>query len=76
MSDWSPPSIPREWLAVVTVLYLLVLGYSLVVAQEVLVLGLFPGMALVSLYLLWRFLVAIEAIADALQRIARQREEE
>jgi hypothetical protein len=76
MSGWSPPSIPREWLAVVAVAYLLLLGYSLIVVQEVLVLGLFPGMALVSLYLLWRFLVAIEAIADALQRIARQREDE
>ena len=76
MSDWSPPSIPREWLAGIAVLYAVLLAYSLVVVQEVLLFGLFPGMALASLYLLWRFLVAVEAIADALQRIAHEREKE
>ncbi len=76
MSGWSPPEISREWLVGVGVVYIALLGYSLVVVQQVLLLGLFPGLLLVSLYLLWRFLVAVEAIADALQRIAHQREQE
>ncbi|MFC7134872.1 MULTISPECIES: hypothetical protein [Salinibaculum] len=76
MSGWSPPSIPRQWLVIIGVLYVPLLAYSLVVVQEVVVVGLFPAFILVSLYLLWRFLSAVEAIADALQRIARQREQE
>lgn len=75
MSHWSPPSVPRPWLAAAGVLYALVLAYSLLVAQQLL-LGLLFGVVPVSVYLLWRFLVTVEAIADALQRIARQLERE
>jgi hypothetical protein len=34
-----------------------------------------PGLLAAALYLAWRFLVAVEAIADALQRIADRREQ-
>lgn len=73
MSDWSPPSVPRAWLGVALVLYVLFTAYSVVIAGRVL-LTVFPGLALLSLYLLWRFIVAVEAIADAQQRLADSRE--
>lgn len=75
MSHWSPPSLPRPWLAATGVLYALVLAYSLLVIQQLLV-GVLFGLVPVSLYLLWRFLAAVEAIADALQRIAAAFEHE
>ncbi|WP_253738243.1 hypothetical protein [Halohasta salina] len=73
MSDWSPPAVRRSWLAVFVVGYLLVLAYSVVIASQIL-LGIWIGVLCGALYLGWRFLAAVEAIADALQRIARQRE--
>jgi hypothetical protein len=57
----------------VGVLLLVVLLYALLVAQTVL-LGLFPMVAVGAAYLAWRLLLAIEAIADALQRLAAARE--
>ena len=75
MSNWSPPAVRQLWLAVFVVGYLLVLAYSVVIAQRIL-LGIWIGVLCGALYLGWRFLAAIEAIADALQRIARQRETE
>jgi len=75
MSDWSPPSIPRTWLLVSSVLFVLLFAYSVVIlAQPLIVLVL--GASIVWFYLLWRFIVAIEAIADAQQRIATQREQD
>ena len=53
----------------------MILAFSVFI-EGALLLGLLPVFALVSVYLLWRFLRAVEAIADALQRIARERERE
>ena len=75
MSDWSPPAVRQLWLAVFVVGYLLVFAYSVVIAGQIL-LGLLIGVAFGLVYLGWRFLAAIEAIADALQRIARHQETE
>ena len=74
MSSWSPPSIPRTWIVGVGLLYVLIVGYSVVVAQEILF-GVWIGLLFGSLFLLWRFVAAVEGIADALQRISRQRED-
>jgi hypothetical protein len=73
MANWSPPSVPRKWLVVATVLYVLLLAYSVLVLGRIL-LGVLPGLAFVSLSVLWRVLAAVEAIADAQQRLADQRE--
>jgi CHASE2 domain-containing sensor protein len=75
VTGWTPPSIPRHWLAATVILYVLFLGYSIFIAGQLL-LGVVPAVAIVSVYLPWRFLVAVEAIADAQQRIASQREED
>jgi len=76
MSEWSPPSIPRQWVVGIGIVYTLSVVYSLVVMQPILLGVVLPAVVLVSSYILWRFLVAIEAIADALQRIARQQAED
>ena len=76
MSDWSPPSVPRHWLIGIGVLYVLLAVYSVLVVQQILLGVVVPGMVIVSVYITGRFLVAVEAIADALQRIADQREED
>jgi len=73
MSEWSPPEVPREVLVVVGVAYAAFVVYALVVAQTLL-LAAFVGVTFVALYLGWRLLAAIEAIANALQRIAAERE--
>ena len=73
MSEWSPPTVRRSWLVVFGIGYLLVLAYTVVIAQGIL-LGILIGVLCGALYLGWRFLAAIEAIADAHQRIARQQE--
>lgn len=75
MSEWSPPAISRPWLVAIGLGYALVLAYSIVIVHQIL-LGIFLGFLIASLYLLWRFIAAFEAIADAQQRIARQRERE
>jgi membrane protein implicated in regulation of membrane protease activity len=74
MSNWSPPSVPRNWLVVIGAGYALLVAYSLLVVQQVLLGVVVPAVLFVSVYLTWRFLAAVEAIADALQRIAEQRE--
>lgn len=76
MSEWSPPSVPRVWVISLGTVYGLLVVYSLVVIQQILLGVVVPAVVIVSSYFLWRFLVAIEAIADALQRIARQREKD
>jgi hypothetical protein len=75
MANWSPPSLPRKWLAAAAALYVLLLAYSVLVLGQLL-LGVLPGLLFVSLYVLWRFLAAVEAIADAQQRLADRRERE
>jgi len=74
MTDWSQPSLPRHWLIAIVVFYVLLLAYSIIIAGQLL-LGILPGFVIVVLYFLWRGLVAVEAIADAQQRMASQREE-
>jgi hypothetical protein len=74
MSDWSPPSIPRNWLVAIAVFYILFLAYSILIAGQLL-LGILPGFVIVFLYFLWRGLMAVEAIADAQQRLASQQDE-
>lgn len=76
MTEWSPPSIPVPVLAVLLLGYLALLAYGVVVVQQVLLFGVIPGVLLATLYVVWRFLAAIEAIADALQRIAAEHERE
>lgn len=75
MSEWSPPTLPRPWLAGIALLYVLLLGYLLVVLQQPLI-GVVLGVFLASIYLVWRFLVALEAIAEAQQRLARREGQE
>jgi len=73
MSEWTPRQLSRPWLVGIGVGYVLVLAYAVVIAQQILF-GIWIGVLCMAVYLGWRFLVAVEAIADALQRIARQRE--
>ncbi|SEH59840.1 hypothetical protein SAMN05192561_11117 [Halopenitus malekzadehii] len=73
MTSQSPPSLPRSWTAAVIILGTLILGYSVIIAGQIL-LGVIPVLLLVLLYLLWRFVVAVESIADAQQRLAARRE--
>lgn len=73
MSGWSPPRLPRSWLVGLAVGYLLFVSYAVIIAQQFLF-AVVLGIALVSTYLLWRFIRAVEAIADALQRIADSRD--
>lgn len=75
MSEWSRPQLSRPLLVGISICYLLVFAYAFVIAGEILFaiwIGVFCGVV----YLSWRFVVAFEAIADALQRLARQREAE
>ena len=73
MSDRSPPPNSQRWLPVIALLSVLIIGYALIIAGQIL-LGLLPVLGLVLLYLVWRFVLAIEAIADAHQRLAAHRE--
>ena len=75
MSDWSPPTLSRGQLAGIIVTLLAATAYSLVIVQQLL-LVIVPAAALAAVYLTWRFVVAVEAIADALQRIAAANTEE
>ena len=75
MSEWSPPTLSRGQLAGIIVAFLAVSAYSFVIAQQ-LFLVVVPAAALLAVYLTWRFVVAVEAIADALQRIADHKTEE
>ena len=75
MSDWSRPRLSRPVIVGLSICYVLVLAYSLVIAGQIL-LGLLIGAVFGVVYLGWRFLAAFEAIADALQRLAKHREVE
>ena len=78
MSEYARPSVPRGWLVGIAVLYVVVLGYSLVLAQSLLIPVSFGAVILTVAvaWFAWRFLTAVESIADSLQRIAREREVE
>ena len=75
MPGWSPPSVPRTALVTAAVLYAVVLVY-LVLIRGTILLGLFPGLVAVVLYVVWRFLAALEAVADGVHRIADEHERE
>lgn len=75
MSDWSPPTLSRGQLAGIAVGLLAVAAYSLVIVQQLL-LVIVPAVAVAVAYLVWRFVVAVEAIADALQRLAADKTDE
>lgn len=77
MSSWSPPTVPAPWVGVGAVFFLLWLAYCLLIIQQLL-LGVLPLFVFAGLYLTWRMLAALEAIADAQQRLAdsRERDEE
>jgi len=74
MSGWSPPSPSNALVAGIAVLGFAWLAYAVLIQGSILV-GILPGALLVAVYVLWRFLVALEAIADGVHRIADQREE-
>ncbi|WP_225333674.1 hypothetical protein [Halomicrobium urmianum] len=73
MTGWSPPRPSPRAVAAAVALYALVLAYALLVVQQVL-LGVLFGVFFVGLYFAWRLLRAVEAIADAQQRMADRRE--
>lgn len=75
MSEWTPRQPSQLAVIGLSICYLLVLAYSVIIAGQLL-LGVLIGAVFGVVYLGWRFLVAVEAIADALQRLARQREQE
>jgi hypothetical protein len=53
----------------------LILAYAVLVRGSLLF-GLIPGVLLAFVYLGWRMMATLEAIADGLQRIAEQMERE
>ena len=75
MTGYSPPSIPPSWFGGTALLFFVALAFALLVVQEPLLI-LFPAVVVGGFYLSWRFLLAVEAIADALQRIASNRRED
>jgi len=76
MSGWSRKTVPREWLFVFGVAYTCLFAYGLVIVGQLLLFGVFPLVVFGGGYFLWRLLAAVEAIAEALQRLSRQREQE
>ncbi len=60
------------WLVGIGVLYVFLLGYSVMIIQQLLFV-VWITVLLGVLYLSWRFVAAVEAIADAVQQIAHQR---
>ena len=69
MPGWSPPTLSRGQLAGIIVGLLAVAAYSVVIIGQLL-LVVIPAVAVVVVYLIWRFVRAVEAIADAQQRRA------
>lgn len=76
MSDWSPRTLPRSWVLAIGVVYACLFAYGLIIVGQVVLFGVVPLFLVGGGYFLWRFLTAVEAIADALQRLSRQREQE
>lgn len=73
MSDWSPPTIPLRVLPVIVVLYAAVVLYAVIVVQRLLLAAL-VGLLFATAYVAYRLLMAVEAIADAQQRMADREE--
>lgn len=74
MSKWSPPSLPHKWVIVISFLYIFQVAYGLMITGTVVLNAVIGGVFFASVYFLWRFLVAIEAIAEALQQIGQRSE--
>jgi len=64
MSKWSPPSLPRKWVILIGVLYLIQVAYGLLFTGFVVLHAIVGGMFFASVYFLWWFLVAVEVIAE------------
>lgn len=75
MSGWSPPKPSNGQTVGVVFVVVVIIAYSTIIAQQLL-LGLFPALFVLALYFAWRFLRAVEACADALQRIADNHQSE
>lgn len=73
MSDWSPPTIPLRVLPVIVALYAAVVLYAVIVVQRLLLAAL-VGLLFATAYVAYRLLMAVEAIADAQQRMADREE--
>jgi|APHM01.1.fsa_nt_gi hypothetical protein len=74
MTGWSPPTLSREQRAGIIVGLLAVAAYSVLIVGQLL-LVLFPAAVVVVVYLIWRLVRAVEAIADAQQRRAADSDE-
>lgn len=75
MSGWSPPKLSNGQIVGTVLVVVVILAYSIIIAQQLL-LGVFPALFVFVLYFAWRFLRAIEACTDALQRIADTQSEQ
>lgn len=71
MENVARTKLPKKPLAGIIALYAVVFAYFLMIAQQLLI-GILLGVVVIFLYILWRFLIALEAIADAHQRIANE----
>lgn len=74
MAGWSPPSPSPIVTKLLLAVWLLFLGYALVAMQNVLV-GVLPGLIGIGGYYAWRLLVAVEATADGVHRLADEGQE-
>jgi hypothetical protein len=59
----------------IVVIYGCLFAYGLLIVGQVVLFGVVPPLLFGGGYFLWRFLSAVEAIAEAQQRLSRQREE-
>lgn len=75
MARTSPPRPTPRTVALLGALSLAFLVYAVLAMGNPLV-GLFSAAVLVAAYATWRFLLAVEAMGDGLQRIADVREAE
>ena len=69
MAGYSPPTLSSVQVAATIVVVILSVVYSVLIAAQLL-LSIIPIVFVLVVYILWRFLKATEAIADAVQRIA------
>lgn len=75
MDQATPPRPSPRAVAAVAVVCLAILVYATLALGNPLV-GLFPAFAALVCYVGWRFLLAVEGMADGLQRLAAVRERE
>ncbi|MBP1986458.1 hypothetical protein [Halolamina salifodinae] len=75
MDRSTPPRPSPRIVAFVGVVCLAILVYAILALGNPLV-GLFPAFAALVCYVGWRFLLAVEEMADGLQRLAAARERE